>query len=48
MSNAEASHKAAVMQEIASMTGRKEIEARMAAEENTTVRIWIWQYLQTL
>jgi hypothetical protein len=42
------SHKAEIMNEIKNMNGRKEIEARMNSEENTTVRVWIWQYLQTM
>jgi hypothetical protein len=44
----EQSHKAEVMAEIKSMTSREEIQKRMDNEEYTTVRIWIWQYLQTL
>jgi len=44
----EQSHKAEVMAEITSLAGREEIQNRMDNEDNTTVRIWIWQYLQTL
>jgi hypothetical protein len=44
----EQSHKAEVMAEIKNMTSREEIQKRMDNEEYTTVRIWIWQYLQTL
>jgi len=42
------SHKAEIMSEIKNMNGREKIESRMNGEENTTVRIWIWQYLQTM
>jgi len=42
------SHKAEIINEVKNMTSRLEIESRMNAEENTTVQIWIWQYLQTL
>jgi hypothetical protein len=42
------SHKSEVLSKIKAMSGRKEIEEAMNQEENTTVRIWMWQYLQTL
>jgi hypothetical protein len=48
MSNAQARHEAEILAEIKGMSGRKEIEQRMAAEENTFVRLVIWNYLQTL
>ena len=44
----EKSHKAEIMAEIKNMSGREEIQKRMDSEDNTTVKIWIWQYLQTL
>jgi len=44
----EKSHKAEIMAEIKNMGGREEIQKRMDSEDNTTVKIWIWQYLQTL
>jgi hypothetical protein len=48
MTNAQARHEAEILAEIKGMSGRKEIEQRMAAEENTFVRLVIWNYLQTL
>ena len=47
MTNAQARHEAEILAEIKRMSGRKEIEQRMESEENTTVRIIIWDYLQT-
>ena len=44
----EKNHKAEIMAEITNLTSREELQNRMDSEENTTVRIWIWQYLQTL
>ena len=44
----EQNHKAEIMVEIKNMSGREEIERRLETEKNATVRIWIWQYLQTL
>jgi len=41
-------HKSEIMNEVKNLNGKNEVEQRMSAEENTTVRIWIWQYLQTL
>ena len=40
-------HKAEVLHEIKKMN-RKQIERRLAVEENAAVRIGIWQYLQTV
>lgn len=36
------------MIEVKNLSGKQEIEARMNAEKNTSVRVWIWQYMQTL
>lgn len=44
----EKNHKAEVMAEITNLTSREEIQNRMDSEDNTTVKIWIWQYMQTL
>ena len=41
-------HRQEVLQEIKNMGGREEIKNRMDMEDNTTVKIWIWQYLQSL
>jgi len=44
----EKNHKAEIMAKITNLTSREEIQNRMDSEDNTTVKIWIWQYLQTL
>jgi len=48
MTYAEQKHRSEVLAEIKGMPGRQSILRRLDEETNATVRIWIWEYLQSL